>query len=112
MEDSGALPIEMDVTTGVGEMGRVIDINIKDGIVTDHETGEQLTTFELKTPVIKDEVRAGGRIPLIVGKGLTNRCAPLQYHVLTSSAVVLLNRLSSRCLLGAVCWVLDRLQCT
>jgi len=41
--------------------------------VTDHETGEVLTTFEPKTPVIADEVRAGGRIPLIVGKGLTNR---------------------------------------
>jgi aconitate hydratase 2 / 2-methylisocitrate dehydratase len=80
MEDSGALPIEMDVTTGVGQMGRVIDINIKDGVVTDHETGEQLTTFELKTPVIKDEVRAGGRIPLIVGKGLTNRCVPISPH--------------------------------
>jgi aconitate hydratase 2/2-methylisocitrate dehydratase len=73
MEDSGALPIEMDVTTGVGEMGRVIDLNIAEGTVTDHETGEQLTTFQLKTPVIKDEVRAGGRIPLIVGKGLTNK---------------------------------------
>jgi len=72
MEDSGALPIEMDVTTGVGEMGRVIDINIKDGVVTDHYTGEKLTTFGLKTPVLLDEVRAGGRIPLIVGKGLTN----------------------------------------
>ena len=73
MEDSGALPIEMDVTTGVGEMGRVIDINLDKGTVTDHETGEELTTFELKTPVIPDEVRAGGRIPLIIGKGLTNR---------------------------------------
>jgi aconitate hydratase 2 / 2-methylisocitrate dehydratase len=72
MEDSGALPIEMDVTTGVGEMGRVIDINLKEGKVTDHESGELLTTFELKTNVLADEVRAGGRIPLIIGRGLTD----------------------------------------
>ncbi len=38
-----------------------------------HETGELLATFELKTDVLIDEVRAGGRIPLIIGRGLTTK---------------------------------------
>jgi len=69
MEDSGALPLEMDVAALT--MGRVIDIFPYEGKVTDHATGEELSTFQLKTPVIMDEVRAGGRIPLIIGRGLT-----------------------------------------
>ncbi|RJG50060.1 bifunctional aconitate hydratase 2/2-methylisocitrate dehydratase [Motilimonas pumila] len=71
MEDSGALPIEMDVESL--NMGDVIEIYPHQGVVKNAETGEQITTFELKTNVILDEVRAGGRIPLIIGRGLTDR---------------------------------------
>jgi aconitate hydratase 2/2-methylisocitrate dehydratase len=71
MEDSGALPIEMDVSKL--NMGDVIDIYPYEGVVKNNATGEELSTFELKTPVIMDEVRAGGRIPLIIGRGLTGR---------------------------------------
>ncbi|MBL4674244.1 MAG: bifunctional aconitate hydratase 2/2-methylisocitrate dehydratase [Arenicella sp.] len=71
MEDSGALPIEMDVTKM--EMGDVIDVYPYQGVVKRHGTDEVISTFELKTQVLLDEVRAGGRIPLIIGRGLTAR---------------------------------------
>ncbi|MGM1051200.1 MAG: bifunctional aconitate hydratase 2/2-methylisocitrate dehydratase [Pseudomonadota bacterium] len=71
MEDSGALPVEMDVTKL--EMGDVIDVYPYEGKVCKHGTDEVLTTFELKTLLILDEVRAGGRIPLIIGRGLTTK---------------------------------------
>ncbi|MFW6346932.1 MAG: bifunctional aconitate hydratase 2/2-methylisocitrate dehydratase, partial [Halomonas sp.] len=71
MEDSGALPVEMDVEKL--EMGDVIDVYPYEGKVCKHGTDEVLTTFELKTQVILDEVRAGGRIPLIIGRGLTTK---------------------------------------
>jgi aconitate hydratase 2/2-methylisocitrate dehydratase len=71
MEDAGALPIEMDVSNM--HMGDVIDIYPYKGVVSNHETGEELSHFELKTNIILDEVRAGGRIPLIIGRGLTDR---------------------------------------
>ncbi|MGJ7973331.1 bifunctional aconitate hydratase 2/2-methylisocitrate dehydratase [Providencia hangzhouensis] len=71
MEDAGALPIEVDVSKL--NMGDVIDIYAFKGEVRNHETGELLETFELKTDVLIDEVRAGGRIPLIIGRGLTNK---------------------------------------
>ncbi|MTD40994.1 bifunctional aconitate hydratase 2/2-methylisocitrate dehydratase [Erwinia sp. CPCC 100877] len=71
MEDAGALPIEVDVSNL--NMGDVIDIYPYKGEVRHHETGEVLATFELKTEVLLDEVRAGGRIPLIVGRGLTTK---------------------------------------
>lgn len=71
MEDSGALPLEMDVTDI--NTGDVIDIFPHEGRVTRHGTDEVVTTFGLKTPVLLDEVRAGGRIPLIIGRGLTSR---------------------------------------
>ncbi len=71
MEDSGALPFECDVTQMA--MGDVIDIYPYAGEVKNHHTGELLCKFELKTEVILDEVRAGGRIPLIIGRGLTDR---------------------------------------
>lgn len=71
MEDSGALPIEMDVDAF--ETGDVIDIYPYEGKVCRHGTDEVLTTFELRSPVLLDEVRAGGRIPLIVGRGLTDK---------------------------------------
>ncbi|MCL7938909.1 bifunctional aconitate hydratase 2/2-methylisocitrate dehydratase [Halomonas sp. ATCH28] len=71
MEDSGALPVEMDVSAL--EMGDVIDVYPYEGKVCKHGTDEVLTTFELKTQLILDEVRAGGRIPLIIGRGLTTK---------------------------------------
>ncbi|RUR55690.1 bifunctional aconitate hydratase 2/2-methylisocitrate dehydratase [Vreelandella populi] len=71
MEDSGALPVEMDVSKL--EMGDVIDVYPYEGKVCKHGTDEVLTTFELKTQLILDEVRAGGRIPLIIGRGLTGK---------------------------------------
>ncbi|MGM0833892.1 bifunctional aconitate hydratase 2/2-methylisocitrate dehydratase [Halomonas qinghailakensis] len=71
MEDSGALPVEMDVSNL--EMGDVIDVYPYEGKVCKHGTDEVLTTFELKTQLILDEVRAGGRIPLIIGRGLTGK---------------------------------------
>ena len=71
MEDSGALPIECDVTQL--SMGDVIDIYPYEGVVKRHGTDEEICRFALKTEVILDEVRAGGRIPLIIGRGLTDR---------------------------------------
>ncbi|HDM8289230.1 TPA: bifunctional aconitate hydratase 2/2-methylisocitrate dehydratase [Yersinia enterocolitica] len=71
MEDAGALPIEVDVSNL--NMGDVIDIFPYLGEVRHHDTGAILATFELKTDVLLDEVRAGGRIPLIVGRGLTTK---------------------------------------
>src|SRR5476651_2349814 len=71
MEDAGALPIEVDVSDL--NMGDVIDIFPYLGEVRNHETGAIVTTFELKTDVLLDEVRAGGRIPLIIGRGLTTK---------------------------------------
>ncbi len=71
MEDSGALPIECDVT-GLN-MGDVIDIYPYQGVIRHHETGAELSRFSLKTDIILDEVQAGGRIPLIIGRALTDR---------------------------------------
>lgn len=71
MEDAGALPIELDVERL--NMGDVIDVYPYKGEVRSHETNELLATFELKTDVLLDEVRAGGRIPLIIGRGLTTK---------------------------------------
>ncbi len=71
MEDSGALPFECDVTQM--NMGDVIDIYPYEGVVKRHATDEFVCKFELKTDVLLDEVRAGGRIPLIIGRGLTER---------------------------------------
>jgi aconitate hydratase 2/2-methylisocitrate dehydratase len=71
MEDAGALPIEFDVSNI--NMGDVIDLYPHQGKVCKHDSEEVITTFELKTPVLLDEVRAGGRIPLIVGRGLTDK---------------------------------------
>jgi len=69
MEDSGALPIELDVQAM--NMGDVIDIFPYEGVVK-NAAGDVISTFELSA-VLLDEVRAGGRIPLIIGRGLTGR---------------------------------------
>ena len=71
LEDSGALPIELDVTQM--NMGDTITVNYAQGIVT--KNGAQIASFKLR-PSLVDEVRAGGRIPLIIGRALTARaCA-------------------------------------
>ncbi|WP_227814187.1 bifunctional aconitate hydratase 2/2-methylisocitrate dehydratase [Nitrogeniibacter aestuarii] len=71
MEDAGALPIEIDVSSM--EMGDEVElkVNTDTAVVTAFKNGEQIAEAPLKTPVILDEVRAGGRIPLIIGRGLT-----------------------------------------
>jgi len=66
-EDSGALPIEVDVSRL--EMGDVIDIYPYEGRI--EKGGQKVAHFELKSEVLLDEVRAGGRINLIIGRGLT-----------------------------------------
>jgi len=71
MEDSGALPFECDVTSM--KMGDVVDIYPYEGVVKNHATGAVIAKFALKTDVLLDEVRAGGRIPLIVGRNLTDK---------------------------------------
>ncbi|WP_210447333.1 bifunctional aconitate hydratase 2/2-methylisocitrate dehydratase [Vibrio crassostreae] len=68
MEDSGALPIELNVQDM--NMGDIIDIYPYEGVV--HKNGSVISNFEL-SKVLLDEVRAGGRIPLIIGRGLTGR---------------------------------------
>ena len=67
MEDAGALPIELDVSQM--NMGDVIELRPYEGKAL--KDGKVIAEFKLKSPVILDEVRAGGRIPLIVGRGLT-----------------------------------------
>jgi aconitate hydratase 2/2-methylisocitrate dehydratase len=71
MEDSGALPFECDVT-GMA-MGDVIDIFPYEGLVKRHNSDETISKFKLKTEILLDEVQAGGRIALIIGRGLTER---------------------------------------
>jgi aconitate hydratase 2/2-methylisocitrate dehydratase len=66
-EDSGALPIEVDVSKM--EMGDVLDIFPYDGRI--EKNGAVIANFELKSDVLLDEVRAGGRINLIIGRSLT-----------------------------------------
>ncbi|MBL1173827.1 bifunctional aconitate hydratase 2/2-methylisocitrate dehydratase [Pantanalinema sp. GBBB05] len=69
-EDSGALPIECDVTRM--ETGDVITIYPYKGEIT-NQAGEVISTFKLKPDTILDEVRAGGRIPLLIGRTLTDK---------------------------------------
>ena len=71
LEDSGAFPIEMDVTKM--EMGQEIILEPYNGKVLDVNSNEVISTFELKTDVLLDEVRANGRIPLIIGRQLTDK---------------------------------------
>lgn len=71
MEDAGAFPIECDVDKL--NTGDVIDIYPYEGKITKHGTNEVVSEFKLKTEVILDEVKAGGRIPLIIGRGLTDK---------------------------------------
>ena len=67
MEDAGALPIELDVSKM--ETGDVVELRPYEGKAL--KGGEVVATFQVKSDVLFDEVRAGGRIPLIIGRGLT-----------------------------------------
>jgi aconitate hydratase 2/2-methylisocitrate dehydratase len=67
MEDAGALPIELDVSQM--EQGDVVELRPYDGKAL--KNGAVIAEFQVKSDVLFDEVRAGGRIPLIVGRGLT-----------------------------------------
>ena len=67
MEDAGALPIELDVTQM--NMGDVVELRPYEGKAL--KNGEVIAEFQVKSEVLFDEVRAGGRIPLIIGRGLT-----------------------------------------
>ena len=67
MEDSGALPIELDVSQM--DMGDVVELRPYEGKAL--KDGKVIAEFKVKSDVLFDEVRAGGRIPLIIGRGLT-----------------------------------------
>jgi len=69
MEDAGALPIELDVSKM--ETGDVVELRPYEGKAL--KNGEVIAEFSVKSDVIFDEVRAGGRIPLIIGRGLTTK---------------------------------------
>ena len=71
LEDSGAFPIEMNVSKML--MGQEIILEPLNGRVLDANTNEIISEFELKTDVLLDEVRANGRIPLIIGRQLTDK---------------------------------------
>ena len=71
LEDSGAFPIEMDVSKMM--TGQEVILEPYNGKVLDANTNEVISEFELKTDVILDEVRANGRIPLIIGRQLTDK---------------------------------------
>ena len=67
MEDAGALPIELDVSHM--NMGDVVELRPYEGKA--FKDGKEIASFTVKSEVLFDEVRAGGRIPLIIGRGLT-----------------------------------------
>ncbi len=69
MEDAGALPIELDVSEM--NMGDVIELRPYEGKA--FKNGKVIAEFKVKSDVLFDEVRAGGRIPLIIGRGLTTK---------------------------------------
>jgi len=71
LEDSGAFPVECDVSKL--EMGQEIIFEPFKGRISDAKTNELLSEFKLKTEVLLDEVRANGRIPLIIGRQLTDK---------------------------------------
>ncbi len=69
MEDAGALPIELDVSNM--NMGDVVELRPYEGKAL--KDGKVIAEFKVKSEVLFDEVRAGGRIPLIIGRGLTSK---------------------------------------
>lgn len=75
MEDSGALPIEMDVAKM--SMGQSVDVYPYEGVVTDTSTKQIISEWTLPTETLLDSVRAKGRINLIIGKSLTRKAQQL-----------------------------------
>lgn len=73
LEDAGALPIECDVS-GI-KNGDILVIKPYEGIIENADTGRPVAEFHLKPATITDEVKAGGRIPLIIGRTLTDKAA-------------------------------------
>ena len=73
MEDAGALPVEIDVSEMNMGDEVTLKINHDTAVVTAFKNGEQIAESPLKTPVLLDEVRAGGRINLIIGRSLTTK---------------------------------------
>ena len=71
LQDSGAFPIELDVDALTH--GRKIILKPYEGLILDAESNDEIAQFELKSNVIFDEVRAGGRINLIIGRQLTDK---------------------------------------
>ena len=71
LEDSGTIVLECDVTNM--ELGDSINIYPHEGRICSSGSGKELSSFTLKNPTLLDEVRAGGRIPLIIGRSLTDR---------------------------------------
>lgn len=71
LEDAGAFPIECDVSAI--ENGDVLKIKPYEGIIENADTGRVVAGFDLKPATILDEIRAGGRIPLIIGRTLTDK---------------------------------------
>ena len=68
-EDAGALPVECDVAQL--EMGDVITIYTREGRI--EKDGKTVAEFNLKPSTLADEIQAGGRIPLIIGRALTDK---------------------------------------
>ena len=71
LQDSGAFPIELDVDALTHD--RKIILKPYEGLILDAESNDEIAQFELKSNVIFDEVRAGGRINLIIGRQLTDK---------------------------------------
>ncbi|NIY91043.1 bifunctional aconitate hydratase 2/2-methylisocitrate dehydratase [Vibrio diazotrophicus] len=71
LEDSGSLPIEVDVTQL--NTGDVIDIYPYQGVICKHGSNSEIAAFKLKHDSILEQVRAGGRVPYLIGQSLTNR---------------------------------------
>ena len=69
-EDSGAFPIQADVSELT--TGKVVKVYPTKGLITD-AAGNEITTFPVKPDTLLDEFRAGGRVPLIIGKQLTEK---------------------------------------
>ncbi|MDF7806572.1 bifunctional aconitate hydratase 2/2-methylisocitrate dehydratase [Pontiellaceae bacterium B12219] len=69
-EDSGSLPIQTDVSALT--TGKIIKVYPTKGLITDAD-GNEITSYAIKPDTILDEYRAGGRVPLIIGKQLTEK---------------------------------------
>jgi aconitate hydratase 2/2-methylisocitrate dehydratase len=75
LEDAGTLPLEMSVSSL--NMGDTVDLYPLQGELRDHKSSKLITTFKLKTEIILAEVQAGGRIPLMIGRALTEQSRKL-----------------------------------